>query len=328
LLLPIQKMVAKAPTSTLMGMRTIPTLALQQAQMHSMDKRDVEAMLLAEQEQADRSMQYDDNEQYHQHQYGEEDIESEEDFGFIQPEWPHVLTVDDVRSRRTKALRTSEEVRSSVGSRSQASQFSPGAGSVGSIPPVLLIPSMFRHDTTEDPRQSSVAMSLGPSPPGRIRSSHSRAGTDPGPQQPRLASPVKWISASSSSLDVRERITVFDRGASPAPGALGLVHGARSGSPTRTHGLGLGLGLSLTRSPAPASMLSTPFSPAQSMPPMSPPAVSTGARFEEPRSISYQSSLSSHDLDRLVPSNLLNPINLRKVRELFKINNNNSLIKY
>jgi hypothetical protein len=217
---------------------------------------------------------------------------SEEDFGFIQPEWPHVLTVD-VRSRRKKALSTIEEVRSSVGSRSQASQFSPGAGSVGSIPPVPPIPLMYRQDT-EDPRQSSLAMGLGPSPPGSIRSSHSRAGTDPGPQQqPRSSSPIKSISTSSSSLGVRERIAFFDRGASPAPGGLGLVHGTRSGSPTGTHGLGLVLGLSLTRSPARASMLSTPFSPAQSMPPMSPSAVSTGARFEEPRSISYHSSLSS-----------------------------------
>jgi hypothetical protein len=250
-------------------------------------------MLLAEQEQAERSMQYDDEEQYQQHQYGDEDMGSEEDFGFLQqqpPDWPHVLTVDDVRTRRTKALSTIEEVRSSVGSRSQASQFSPGAGSVGSIPPVPPIPSMYRHHTGEDPQRSSLAMGLGVSPPGSIRSSHSRAGTDPGPQQARSSSPVK---TSSSSLGVRERIAFFDRGASPAPGALGLVHGARSGSPTGTHGVGLGLGLSLTRSPAPASMLSTPFSPAQSMPPMSPSAVSTGARFEEPRSISYHSSLSS-----------------------------------
>jgi hypothetical protein len=110
-------------------------------------------------------------------------MESEEDLGFIQPELPHVLTVDDVRSRRTKALSTIEEVRSSVGSRSQASQFSPGAGLVGSIPPVPLIPSMYHQDTSEDPRQYSVVMGLGPSPPGSIRSFHSRAGTDPGPQQ-------------------------------------------------------------------------------------------------------------------------------------------------
>jgi hypothetical protein len=157
-------------------------------------------------------------------------MESEEDLGFIQPELPHVLTVDDVRSRRTKALSTIEEVRSSIGSHSQASQFSPGAGSVGSIPPVPPIPSMYRQDTSEDPRQYSVAMGRGPSPTGSIRSFHSRAGTDPGPQQQaRSSSPVKSISTSSSSLGVRERIAFFDRGASPAPSGLGLVHGARFG---------------------------------------------------------------------------------------------------
>jgi hypothetical protein len=90
-----------------------------------MDEQDVGAMLFAEQEQADHSMQYEEDEQYHQHQYGDEDVESEEDFGFIQPEWPLVLTVDDVRSHQTKALSTIEEVRSSVGSRSQASQSPP-----------------------------------------------------------------------------------------------------------------------------------------------------------------------------------------------------------
>jgi hypothetical protein len=49
-------------------------------------------------------------------------------------------------------------------------------------------------------------------------------------------------------------------------------------------------GLSLTR--LPASMISTPISPVQSMPPTSPSAVSTGTCFEEPRSISYHWSLS------------------------------------
>jgi hypothetical protein len=90
-----------------------------------------------------------DDEQYHQHQYGDEDMESEEDLGFIQPEWRHVLTVDDLRLRRTRALCTNRRsARSSVGSRSQASQVSPGACSVGSIPPVPPIPPMYRHDTT------------------------------------------------------------------------------------------------------------------------------------------------------------------------------------
>jgi hypothetical protein len=110
-----------------------------------MDEQEVEAMLLTEQE-AERSMQYDDDyEQYHQRQYGDEYLESEEDLGFIQP----VLTVDDVQSRRTKALSTIEEVRSSIGSRFQVSQFSPGSGSIGSIPPVPPIPAMYRQ---EDPR--------------------------------------------------------------------------------------------------------------------------------------------------------------------------------
>jgi hypothetical protein len=156
------------------------------------------------------------------------------------------------------------------------------------------IPSIYRHDTAEDPRQSSVAMGLGPSSPGSIRSFHSRASTDPGPQQwAWSSSPVKSISTCLSSLSVCKRIAFFDCGASPAPCGLGLVHGTCSGSPTGTHRLGLGLGLSLTRSPASASMLSIPFSPAQFMLPMSPSADSTGARFEEPRSISHHLSLSS-----------------------------------
>jgi len=268
----------------------------------SMDERDVEAMLLAGQEQADRSMQYADDEQY-----ADEDLELEEDYAFIQPsqDWDHVLTVEDIRTRRKKPLSTIAEVRSSVGSRSQMSQFSPGAGSVGSIPPVPPIPSMYRPRAEEDPQYSSLALGLGPSPPSSLRSHHSRAGTDPGPQtQPRSASPVKPISATSFSLGpgVRERIAMFERererGASPSPASgLGLIHGARPGSPGTQ--VGLGLGLSLTRSPAPGSMLSTPFSPAQSMPPMSPSASSgNGARFDEPRSVSYHSSQSSTSRSR------------------------------
>jgi hypothetical protein len=46
----------------------------------SMDGRDFEAMLLADQEDDERSMQYDDG-QYYQHQCGDEDMESEEGFG-------------------------------------------------------------------------------------------------------------------------------------------------------------------------------------------------------------------------------------------------------
>jgi len=107
------------------------------------------------------------------------------------------------------------------------------------------------------------------------------------PPERRSTSPVKSIATASSSLGVRERIALFeDRGVSPAPA---LSQGIRPGSPRGFHALGLGL--HLTRSPAPSSMLSTPFSPAQSMPPMSPSV--SGARYDEPRSISYHSSASS-----------------------------------
>jgi hypothetical protein len=99
-------MVAKAPRNIITDIQTIPIPALQPGADDSMDERDVEAMLLAKQEEGERSMRYDDDEQYHHHQYGDEDMESEEDLGFIRPEWPHVLTVDDVRLCRTKALST------------------------------------------------------------------------------------------------------------------------------------------------------------------------------------------------------------------------------
>ncbi len=268
----------------------------------SMDERDVEDMLLSE-----RSMQYDDEDRYdHDQQYSGQHEEgrqydeysesidgNEEDFGFLpghQPhDWPHeILTVEDVRTRRTKPLSTIAE-RSSVGSRSQASQFSPKALSE-EVPPVPRIPSIFRQQTGEEMLRSiSATQGQDPSPPASLRSQHSRASTDPGaapPYQARSVSPVKSTS-TSSSRGVRDRIAFFEeRVASPAPG---LVQGARPGSPSGTYGLGLGLGLSggglglsLVRSPA--SMLSTPFSPAQSMPPMSP----------NPQSgLSYQSSMSS-----------------------------------
>jgi hypothetical protein len=66
-------------------------------------------MVLAEQEAAEHSMRYDDDEQYHQHQYGDEDTESEEDLGFIQLESPHVLAVDDVLSCRIKSTALSKK---------------------------------------------------------------------------------------------------------------------------------------------------------------------------------------------------------------------------
>jgi hypothetical protein len=94
-------------------------------------------------------------------------------------------------------------------------------------------------------------MGLGPFP-GSFRS---QAGSETGPQQQVWpSSPIKSSSTSLLSLSVRECTTFFDRGVSPAPGGLGLVHGDRSGSSTTTHGLCLGLRLSLMRSPAPASI--------------------------------------------------------------------------
>jgi hypothetical protein len=160
-------------------------------------------------------------------------VESKEDSGFIQPEWPHVLTVDGVRLHRTKALSTIEEVHSSVGNGSQASLFLLAqAQSVA-----FRLSPRFLLCTTRI-RQSSSATRLGPSPSGSIQSFHSRA-------------------------------------------SLGIP------------GLSLGLGPSLTRSPAPAAMISTPFFPAQSMPPKSLSAVASSPHFEEPLSISYHSSLSS-----------------------------------
>jgi hypothetical protein len=154
--------------------------------------------------------------QCHLHQYGGRDLESEEHLGFIQPEWPHILiwTMSNHAEQKHSAL--SKKCASSVGSHSHASQFSPGAGSVGRIPPVPPIPSMYRQDTTDDPGQSSVAMGLEPSQ-GSIRSSHSRrAGTNPGPQQQAWSSsPVKSLSRSSSSLRLRLLLPV-DLGSSMA----------------------------------------------------------------------------------------------------------------
>jgi hypothetical protein len=137
-------------------------------------------------------------------------------------------------------------------------------------------------------------MGLGPYPPGSIWSFYSRADTDPGPQQQaRSSSPAKSISTSLSSLGVRERTAFFDRGPSPAPGGLGLVHGTRSGSPTGTHWDSGSLPHFLRRNlchlclhlPSPLGLVSK----------------------------SHELKLA---LDRLVPSNLLNLIN-RKVRRLF-----------
>jgi hypothetical protein len=68
-------------------------------------------MLLADQEDDERSMQYDDG-QYYQHQYGDEDMESEEGFGVHSA---RVASRSNVRSRGTKSLSTIEKARSSVG---------------------------------------------------------------------------------------------------------------------------------------------------------------------------------------------------------------------
>jgi hypothetical protein len=68
-----------------MDMHTILTLTLQRVQtFHRRTRRRGD---VAEQE-AERSMLYDDDEQCHLHQYGGRDLESEEYLGFIQPEWP------------------------------------------------------------------------------------------------------------------------------------------------------------------------------------------------------------------------------------------------
>jgi hypothetical protein len=127
-------------------------------------------MLLAEQEEAKRSIQH-----------GDEDMGSEE------------------------ALNTLEEGRSSVWSRFRASQFSPAQVQFGSIPPVPSIPSMYRSNTGEDPQQSSIAIELGPSSPGSIQSSHSLAGTNPGPQRAQSSSPRREIDLDILILSLRAR---------------------------------------------------------------------------------------------------------------------------
>jgi hypothetical protein len=252
------------------------------------DESNVERMLLSEAD-PERSMNYDDlpeSEPARSEQYGDGDF-SEEDFGNLQPEWPHVLSVEEVLGRRTRPLSVIDEVRSSIGSRSQASsrsKFSPSE----SAPPVPAIPSMYRQQPTQLEDKD-------PSPQPSVRSFHSRSSTDPGARsQPRSSSPVKGGGTSASA--VRERIAFFeDRSASPA-----LVQGARPGSPSGTHGLGLGLGLSRTPapgsmfSPLSSSMLSSPYSTAQSMPSLS----ASASRRDEPttttaRPSSYHSSMSS-----------------------------------
>ncbi|KAG8800732.1 hypothetical protein FRC17_006814, partial [Serendipita sp. 399] len=251
------------------------------------EERDVEHLLLDDptQEHTGRHGEQDGtgSEQRYSEQYGSEDMFSEDDFDMSHPpEWSHVLSVEEVRNRRTKKLSTVAEVRSSIGSQSQLSrgQMSPGAFPED-IPPVPAIPSMYRHQraATEDDT----------SPQHSLRSFHSRNSTDPG-----VVPAWSGSNRSSSSLGVRDRIAFFeDRSASPA-----LAHGVRPGSPGGTHGLGLGLGLS--RSPAPgsifspgrSSMLSTPFSPAQSMPNISPVRPDeTSPAYARPTS--YHSTMSS-----------------------------------
>lgn len=242
-------------------------------------------------EPGDRSVQYDDQDDYvdvgseeYQGSNGEGSILSgDEELGV----WPHpIYSVEEILGRRTRPLSDILEVRSSVGSRSQASgmlsrpmsgNFSPGQDA----PPVPMIPAHFRQQTEPAPPspQPSIEEQRQVQPSTSRTSLHSRASTDPG---------VRPVSTASSR--VRDRIALFEeRSTSPA-----LVHGARPGSPSGTHALGLGLGLTLGRppsfppgpvtpsasafpqppttmlSPGASSMLSTPFSPEQSMPSMSP----------------------------------------------------------
>ncbi|KAG8840459.1 hypothetical protein FRB91_006068, partial [Serendipita sp. 411] len=247
------------------------------------EERDVEDLLFGQAQ--DHSMQYGEqgagSERQFSEQYGSEDMGSDEEYDMVHaPEWSHVLSVEEVRNRRTKKLSTVAEVRSSIGSQLSRGRMSPGVRSE-EVPPVPAIPPIYRHQraVTEDDT----------SPQPSLRSFHSRTSTDPG-----VVPAWSGSNRSSSSLGVRERIAFFeDRVASPA-----LAHGIRPGSPSGTHGLGLGLALS--RSPAPgsifspgrSSMLSTPFSPAQSMPNVSP------TRHEETsppyaRPSSYHSSMNS-----------------------------------
>jgi hypothetical protein len=210
------------------------------------------------------------------------------------PQWPHVLSVEEVRMRRTSPLSIIDEA-SSVGSRSQLSrgQFSPTRFS--DVPPVPAIPAMYRQPGQQVQGESPPQLMPSPSlqsissirsgGSGRSRSSgHARALTDPGARPlsgvgamvPQVA-----VSPSSSIGSIRSKILFYedrDRTSSPGgfrtaspytsapspfpPTITSPLTSARSTSPGPTH-VG-GLGLSLARSPA--YMLSTPFSPAQSMP--------------------------------------------------------------
>jgi hypothetical protein len=153
-------------------------------------------------------------------------------------------------------------------------------------PPVPTIPAHFRQATEPVPSSPQPSQHSVEEPQihhaGSRTSLHSRASTDPG------ACPLSTASAHKVPRGVRDHIAFFEeRSSSPA-----LVHGARPGSPSGTHGLGLGLGLSIGRppsfppvtpsasafpqpptsmlSPGASSMISTPFSPDQSMPSVSP----------------------------------------------------------
>lgn len=239
------------------------------------EEYDVEQMLLHEQD-PDRS--YHDQGDYehippHQRQYADIDIEQTsisgrsysereseeeraEEFG-LQPEWPHVLSVDEVRNRRTSPLSVILEVRSSLGSRSQASGMAsrPLSGAFEAdtnAPPVPSIPSHLRQPT--DPLPSRGGESS-PHPSGGSaerptsvhsgRSLHSRASTDPGQA---LRSIPSVPSSREARGGIKDKIAFFeDKERSASPALPSLVHGARPGSPSGTHGLGLGLGLSLGR---------------------------------------------------------------------------------
>ena len=223
---------------------------------------------------------YDDDglgsEQRYSEQYGSEDMEFEDGYGVInRPEWSHVLTVDEILNRRQRLSTVVEG--SSVGSRSQAaslSQRSPGAREED-VPPVPRIPSIYRH-------QRSATEDHSPEP--SVRSFHSRASTDPGVPPPSVS------STKSTASSVRQRIAQLEeRASSPA-----IPVNLRPSSPGGPHSVGLGLALrspSGIFSPNLGSMLSTPFSPAQSMPSTSPQNAQGPPAFARPSS--YHSSQGS-----------------------------------
>jgi hypothetical protein len=138
------------------------------------------------------------------------------------------VTVDDVRSYRTEALRTIEEVLSIVGSRSQASKSSPEQVQSVAFRLFLdsfhVLPRYQQRPSTVQYRNGTWAISRGKHSVLPLLCQYR--------PRPLTAStvilPVKSISASSSALGMCKRIAFYGRGASVAPGDLRLVHGARS----------------------------------------------------------------------------------------------------